>query len=214
MLSTYRKNRFFIHTNITIVCWAIVMFLLCPSCIEKKRPLAAAIQNRDSLPIMKTTGVSTLISDSGVTRYRITTKEWVIFDRKRPPYWAFEKGLYLEKFDSTYHVDASIKADTAYYFSDRKLWELKGHVVIKSLKGDKFTTSQLYWDQTSERVYSNKFIRIQQKDKVITGHSFESNQQMTVYTIKKTVGEIPIVDKKIAPPVAANNAAIPVQPKK
>lgn len=222
MLSSYKRNIFFINTNITIVCWTIVMFLLFPSCIDKKRPLAAAIQNRDSLPMMKTLGVSTLISDSGITRYRITTKEWLIYDRKKPPYWCFEKGLYLEKFDSTYHVDASIKADTAYYFTEKKLWELRGHVLIKSLKGDRFSTSQLFWDQTTEKVYSNKFIRIEQKDKVITGHSFESNQQMTIYTIKKTVGAIPIVDKKIAPPVAAAPAPttgaaplpMPVTPKK
>lgn len=213
MLLNYRKNYFVINTSITIVCWTIVMLLLFPSCSDKKHPLAAAIQNRDSLPIMKTLGVSTLISDSGVTRYRITTKEWLIYDRKKPAYWSFEKGLYLEKFDSTYHIDASIKADTAYYFSDKKLWELRGHVLIKNLKGDKFSTSQLFWDQSTEKVYSNKFIRIEQKDKVITGQSFESNQQMTIYTIKKTVGAIPIVDKKVTPAVAPTTTApIPVTP--
>lgn len=215
MLLNYRKNNFFINTSITIVCWTIVMLLLFPSCVEKKKSLAAAIQNRDSLPIMNTTGVTTLISDSGVTRYRITTKEWLIFDRKKPAYWSFEKGLYLEKFDSTYHIDASIKADTAYYFSDKKLWELRGHVLIKNLKGDKFSTSQLFWDQSTEKVYSNKFIRIQQKDKVITGHSFESNQQMTIYTIKKTVGAIPIEDKKVeapAPSTTSASAPIPTTP--
>ncbi len=41
---------------------------------------------------MDTRGVTTLVSDSGVTRYRINTEEWLVFDRKNPPYWAFEKG--------------------------------------------------------------------------------------------------------------------------
>jgi len=200
MLTSYRKNFFFINTSITIACWAIVMLLLCPSCSENKRPLAPAILHRDSLPIMKTLNVSTLISDSGITRYRITTKEWIIYDRKNPPYWSFEKGLLLEKFDTTYHVEASIKSDTAYYYSNKKLWELRGHVLIKNVKGDKFNTEQLFWDQNLQKVYSNKFIRIQKTDRIITGHGFESNQQMTIYTIHKTAGSIPIVDKKIAPP--------------
>ncbi len=200
MSTSYRKNYFFINTSITIACWVIVMLLLFPSCTEKKRPLAAAILQRDSLPMMKTLEVSTLISDSGITRYRITTKEWTIFDRKKPPYWAFEKGLFLEKFDSTYHVDASIKADTAYFFSEKKLWELRGHVLIKNVRGDKFVTEQLFWDQNLQKVYSDKFIRIEKTDRIITGHGFESNQQMTVYTIHKTAGSIPIEDKKVAPP--------------
>ena len=54
--------------------------------------MADAITERDSLPVMDTRGVTTLISDSGVTRYRVNTEEWLIFDKKKPSYWAFEKG--------------------------------------------------------------------------------------------------------------------------
>ena len=77
---------------------------------EAKKNLAEAITERDSLPSMKTLGVTTLISDSGITRYKIITEEWEIYDKKNPPYWAFEKGVYLEKFDSLFHIDASIKS--------------------------------------------------------------------------------------------------------
>lgn len=86
---------------------------------QEAKKLAEAITERDSLPSMKTLGVTTLISDSGITRYKIITEEWEIYDKKNPPYWAFEKGVYLEKFDSLFHIDASIKADTAYYYEKR-----------------------------------------------------------------------------------------------
>ena len=78
--------------------------------------------------------------------------------------------------------------------------ELKGHVVIKNVQGDKFNTEQLFWDQNLQKVYSSKFIRIQKSDRIITGHGFESNQQMTIYTIHKTTGSIPIEDKKVTRP--------------
>lgn len=181
--------------GITIVCWTIVMLFAFSSCSSRKKELAEAIQQRDSLPGMKTLGVTTLVSDSGITRYRVTTEEWLIFDKKNPPYWAFEKGVYLEKFDSLYRVDASIKSDTAYYYERRKLWELKGHVSVRSIKGEKFDTSQLFWDQNSGKVYSDKFIRIEQQDKIITGYGFESNQQMTKYVIRNTEGIFPVSDQ-------------------
>lgn len=88
------------------------------SCSDVKE-MGAAITERDSLPVMDTKGVTTLISDSGITRYRVNTAEWLIYDRKKPPYWAFEKGIYLEKFDSLFHTEASIKADTAYYYNKK-----------------------------------------------------------------------------------------------
>ena len=112
-------------------------------------------------------------------------------------YWAFEKGVYLEKFDSIFQVEASIKADTAYFFNKEELWKLMGNVHIQNLKGEQFDTELLYWDQRAQRIYSDEFIRIEQPDRIITGHGFESNQQMTVYTIRKPEG-IFYVDEETA----------------
>lgn len=188
----YHKN-----ASITIVLGAMVMLLLFSSCSGKKKELGDAITERDSMPVMDTRGVTTLVSDSGVTRYRINTEEWLVFDRKNPPYWAFEKGVYLEKFDSIFQVEASIKADTAYFFNKEELWKLMGNVHIQNLKGEQFDTELLYWDQRTQRIYSDEFIRIEQPDRIITGHGFESNQQMTVYTIRKPEG-IFYVDEEAA----------------
>jgi len=187
-VKTYTKK-----IGITVVFCTTVMLLLFSGC-SKNKPLADAVVDRDSLPSMTSLGVTTLISDSGITRYKIVTEEWMIFDKKKPPYWAFEKGVYLEKFDTLLHIDASIKADTAYYFEKQKLWELKGNVQILSQKGDKFETEQLYWDEKKKTVYSDKFIRIEQEDKAITGYGFESNQELTDYVIKNTTGSFIIED--------------------
>lgn len=92
------------NMSITIALRVMVMLLLFSSCSGRKKEMGAAITERDSLPVMDTKGVTTLISDSGITRYRVNTAEWLIYDRKKPPYWAFEKGIYLEKFDSLFHT--------------------------------------------------------------------------------------------------------------
>ena len=99
----------------------MVMLLLFPSCGGKKKITGDAITERDSMAVMQTSGVTTLISDSGVTRYRVNTEEWLVFDRKKPSYWAFEKGVYLEQFDSIFHIEASIKADTARWIVSKSI---------------------------------------------------------------------------------------------
>ena len=185
--------------NITAAFCAAVMFVLFSSCSGKGKNLADAISENDTLPTMNSLGVTTLISDSGITRYKIVTEEWVINDKKNPPYWAFEKGVYLEKFDTLFHIDASIKADTAYYYEKKKIWELRSNVQIQSQRGDKFETELLFWDEKKEKVYSDKFIRISQEDKVITGYGFESDQNLTEYQIKNTTGIFTVEDKNPAP---------------
>ena len=194
-MSSNQKNQTYLKTlNITAAFLAAVMFVLFPACSGKDKKLTEAISKNDTLPSMKSLGVTTLISDSGITRYKIVTEEWLIYDKKNPPYWAFEKGVYLEKFDTLFRIDASIKADTAYYHEKKKLWELKGHVQILSQRGDKFQTDLLFWDEKKEKVYSDKFIQIEQEDKVIKGYGFDSNQDLTEYEIKNTTGVFTVED--------------------
>lgn len=170
------------------------MLLLLPSCSSQKKDIGEAILERDSLPQMRTLDVVTLISDSGITRYRLKAKEWLIYDKRNPSFWAFEKGVFLEEFDSLYNVNSSIKSDTAYYFDKKRLWELKGNVFIRNQKGETFQTQLLYWNQNTQKVYSDKYIRIEQEDKIITGYGFESNQQMTNYIIHNSEGIFPVDD--------------------
>lgn len=185
--------------NITAAFLAAVMFVIFPACSGKDKNLAEAISENDTLPSMTSFGVTTLISDSGITRYKVVAEEWLIHDKKNPPYWAFEKGVYLEKFDTLFRIDASIKADTAYYHVKKKLWELKGNVQILSQRGDKFQTNLLFWDEKKEKVYSDQFIQIEQEDKIIKGYGFESNQDLTEYIIKNTTGVFTVEDTAPAP---------------
>ena len=189
---TGRKHR--IPASAAIAVWAVAMLVSIPSCGGKKKDTAAAVNESDSLPDMRTLGVTTLVSDSGMIRYKIIADEWLVYSQRNPPFWAFEKGVYLEKFDTLFHVDASIKADTAYYYEPKKLWELRGNVHIQSQRGDKFDTQLMFWDQNKEKIYSDKFIRIEQTDKVLTGYGFESNQEMTEYQIYNNTGIFTVED--------------------
>ncbi|MBP8776633.1 MAG: LPS export ABC transporter periplasmic protein LptC [Bacteroidaceae bacterium] len=182
------------ETNHSLRILPLLLFIACTiafaGCEKEKKQIAPAIKQRDSIPVLATTDMVSLISDSGLTKYRITAKDWKIFDRTRVPKWTFEKGLLLEQFDKTYKVISTIQSDTAYYYSEAKVWELRGRVKIRNEKGDKFFTQQLFWDEGNKKLFSKKPIRIEQNDKIITGKGFESNQEMTVYQIYSTAGQV------------------------
>ena len=192
------------YMSITVAL-AAVMLLLFSSCSGKKKELGAAITERDSLPVMDTRGVESLVSDSGVISYRLSAEEWLVYDKKTPSYWSFEKGVYVEKFDSLFQVEASIKADTAYYYDKQKLWKLIHNVHIQNQKGENFDTELLYWDQNKKRVYSDKAVRVEQVDRIIYAEGFESNEQMTKYTFFKVNNTIFYVDEESTATVSADS---------
>lgn len=149
-----------------------------------------------ALPLMHTENASSLISDSGVTRYRLVAKVWDVYDKHPDSYWYFPKGLYVEKFDSVFNVEGSIKSDTAYYYDKKMLWHLIGNVEVMNLQKEKFETQELFWNEKTEKIYSNKPIRIEQADKIILGEGFESNQSMTNYDIFKTYAVLYVNDRE------------------
>ena len=113
-----------ISINITAIpLWVVVMFFLFSvvSCKKEAKETVALVFNPDSTYTMKATDVSSLISDSGITQYRMTAKEWLMFDKAAEPYWYFPKKIYVEKFDTLFNTEASIEADTAYYYSKKSL---------------------------------------------------------------------------------------------
>lgn len=162
------------------------------SCGGDVKEIVAVSFDPETSYTMKTTDVSDLISDSGITRYRIKAKEWLMFDKAKEPYWYFPKGFYFEKFDSLFQAEVSIIADTAYNYKKKRLWKLIGNVKVKSQEGKKFETSLLFWDQEQEKIYSDQYIRIEEVDKVVTGIGFESNQDMTQYKIFNSTGIFPV----------------------
>lgn len=154
-----------------------------------------AVVDRASIPVLDTRDVVTLISDSGVTRYRITTPRWQIFDKAKPAYWLFPEGIYLEKFDPDFSVDAQLMADSAYYNTDDQIWHLVGHVHALNLEGEKFDSPFMQWSQKEELITSDSAITITRETSIIHGIGFRSNQEMTRYSILRPTGIIPIKDE-------------------
>ncbi len=154
--------------------------------------MVGAITDRAQMPILQSDSVTTLISDSGITRYRITAPRWEMYDKATPSHWIFPRGIYLEQFNEDLEIEASLQSDYAYYNEDEQIWRLDGNVHALNRKGEQFDTQQLFWAQKTERVYSDSAITIVRETSTITGVGFESNQEMTKYTIQKPTGFFPV----------------------
>lgn len=191
----YAKISGILHST-TIAVTVIVVLLFQISCQDDTKRRVADVGEADSLAIMTTMDAVIEIADSGRTAYKIYAKEWKVFEKRRPPYWAMEKGVYLEKFNRDLEIEGTIKCDTAYYFNQQKLWKLMGNVNIKNPKNERFYTDLMYWDQEKELIYSDAYIKIEQTEHTTEGIGFSSNQDMTVWEIKNTKGIYAIKEKE------------------
>ena len=162
--------------------------ILFTACSEQHTHTAPAVHDRDSASMMVSYGVNTLISDSGVIKYRIVTERWEVNTVRNPSRWIFEKGLFLEQFDEAFQVEGYIQADTAWYYDQMKLWELRGRVNIRNVNGLVFDSEELWWDGIRHEFYSHQFSRLVTPERTIEGTYFRSDEHMTHYEITNSVG--------------------------
>ena len=181
------------HGWFSLFLFVLSVPLLMLSCEGDQEHIAAAINEQDSVAFMRSRGISTLISDSGVMRYKLVAEEWDIYTNTNPPSWKFMKGMLMERFDESFHVDLHVQADTA-YLHEQRLWELRGRVVIRNIEGTLFRTEELFWDMNEHQMWSNKYMRIKTTDQELEGTDFRSNEQMTDYYVSNSVGAFPVSD--------------------
>ena len=92
-------------------------------------------------------------------------------------------------------VFAEVDADSAVYFNNLEKWILVGHVHVVNVNAETFDSELLVVEQKIDRVYTDKFITITQKKRIINGVGFESDLGLTHYTILDPKGVFPIEEE-------------------
>ncbi|GHT14318.1 LPS export ABC transporter periplasmic protein LptC [Bacteroidia bacterium] len=162
-----------------------------------------------AIPMVRTADVSALISDSGITRYRLEAKIWDMYSNEENAYSHFPEGIYVERFDSLLTAEGYIKADTAYHFDKKGLWQLIGSVFVKNIEGRTFETEELFWKEESnpnslEAFYTDKFVKITEANGDVRygRKGFKSNQSMSDIVFLSFGGELSVDE---SPNVEADN---------
>ena len=167
------------------------------SCSQRNTGITTIDVDVTTQPLLHGEVISSLISDSGVTRFRLETKVWDTYSNDTIAYSYFPEGIYVEQFDSLFQVSGYVRADTAYYFERTGLWRLIGNVLIKSVEGNICETSELFWNSrepasSMESIHTDKFVQITTPTKFITAEGLKANQSLTKYIFYKNTLETEI----------------------
>jgi len=174
----------------------VVVILVLAACRNSVKDSARYGVSDDTLVVMRSYDVETFISDSGITRYRVETPEWLVIEKTDKPCWKFPKGLRLEQFDESLYVYSELQSKYAVYYINEDLWELYDSVRVKNVDNEHFETDKLIVEKSKELVHTDQYVKVIQKDRIITGLGMTSNLHMTRYVIEKPQGVIPLDEEE------------------
>lgn len=119
------------------------------------------ITNPNVLPELTGSDVEILYSDSAKLKVKIVTPQLDRYEKEaRKPYIEFPKGIKVYFYDDSMHVIAQMSSRYAIRKENERLWEARDDVVVINTKGEKLNTEQLFWDENTEKIYSNSFSKI------------------------------------------------------
>jgi LPS export ABC transporter protein LptC len=105
------------------------------------------------------------------------------------PYVEFPRTLHVDFYDDSTKVESTVDALYARYREYESKVLLKDSVVVINIqKGDTLKTNELWWDQTTEEFFTDKPVRIYQKDKTIFGNGLRAKQDFSEYNIFNITG--------------------------
>ncbi|MBR5086840.1 MAG: LPS export ABC transporter periplasmic protein LptC [Muribaculaceae bacterium] len=153
----------------------LIVILIASGCKDEVESSSKKKIDPSKLPTMVSRNVQTLLSDSGETRYRITTKTWMAFEDPKNAHWIFPDGLIaeeLEKDANDFKVKMSMKCDSAHYDRNTRMLNLVGNITIHDNAGGEITCDSAYYDEEKSLWSLNSMVTITNAN----GGKIETNQ--------------------------------------
>ncbi len=144
-----------------------------------------------NLPVGVAKNINLIHTDSGFVKARVITPLRNDFsNRKMHPYQEFPEGIQITNFDKN-KDSVTLTANYCISYGKTGISEVKNNVIIVNYKDQvKLYTEQLFWDQNTRYIYTEKAFKLITKTDTIKGKGFESNEDLSKVTMKDISGTL------------------------
>ncbi|HYE53447.1 MAG TPA: LPS export ABC transporter periplasmic protein LptC [Chitinophagaceae bacterium] len=143
--------------------------------------------------------VETFMSQDARIKARLTAP-YMLRYLADSPYVEFPRSLHVDFYNDTMAMESQVDALYGKYREWERMVYLRDSVVVMNkLKGDTMRTSELWWNQQTEKFYTDKPVRIHTKDRIFYGaHGLEAAQNFEWWVLNSGSGRV-IVPKDSLP---------------
>lgn len=168
---------------------ALCIFILF-SC-KKNDPKEVEALTKKTIPTEVATGIEAIYSDSAKVRAKLSAPV-MIRTLTDSPIVEMPKSLEILFYDADLKVTSKLRANHGIRYIKRNVTIVKGNVVVINVQGDTMNTEEMAWNETTDKVTSNKFVKVKTKEEIILAEGFESDINFTKYNFYKIKGTISV----------------------
>lgn len=164
-----------------------VLALLLLSCGNNSKEIRE-LMSKTEMQQDKAYGVTIIYSENAHVKARLFATEFIHNEVAKPPYYDAKKGLKMEFYNDSSHVESTLTAKYARYYEAEGNILIRDSIVIVSKKGEQLNTEELVYNQKLKKFYTEKQVRITTPTQVLYGDGLEANEDFSWYEIKNIKG--------------------------
>lgn len=137
-------------------------------------------------------GVEVIYSKQGKIKMRLFADEFVQNNLAKPAYIDLNSHLKAVFYDDSGAVESVLTADSSRYYENEGNVLVWDSVQITRKQGERLNTDELVWNNSIEKFFTEKPVRITTPDEVLYGNGMEANRDFTWYQILKPTGTVAV----------------------
>jgi len=156
-------------------------------------------------PFVEIENGETIFTDSSVIKLKMYSKLQLEFENGNRE---FPEGIFIEFFEEGEKA-ATLKANSGYYNKENDKYTALGDVeVVNYLEHNKLNTEELHWTPVDQKIFTEKFVRIESDTEILTGDGMTANQDLTSYEILYPKGVFTIPEEDLQDTLQTTNEPV------
>ncbi len=176
---------------------ALLFLLLLAACKNDPKEISA-LTGKSLYQVDRAEDITLIYSEHGKVKARIYATEYISNDAAKPPYMDMKKGIKAEVYNDSMQVESTLTANYARYYEKQGNFLIRDNIVVVNKKGETLNTEELVWNQSIQKFFTEKFVKITTPTLVMYGDGLEANQDFSWYRILNQKGTM-LVDKGEVP---------------
>lgn len=108
----------------------------------------------------------------------------------------FPEGLQVTFYDKTGQPRSWLQSDYARRDQVNRKIIIQKNVILYNDRGQRLEGPELIWDERTKEIYTDRFVKITDQDKIIFSYGFKSNEAFTRYELHSVSGDVKVEEGK------------------
>lgn len=161
------------------------MFFSCENDLENIKLVTAT----DESPDQVVNNIHTIYSDTGVVRCEIIATRMETFSSPEKK-TIFKNGFTVNFYKSKDSIESTLQADYAETIEGSNSFFARNKVIFTNFeKKQTLKTEELYWDQQTKRIKTEKAFEIIGENSYVSGYGMDANETFSDYNTHRVTAE-------------------------